>query len=67
DNLEIPAVKPDLKLRMQLEKKTAEELFKELQKLDPRRAKNIDCHNPRRLIRYFIYPRGWSEKNSRAA
>ena len=51
DNLEIPAVKPDLKLRARLEKKTTEELFAELKKLDPRRAKEIDRHNPRRLVR----------------
>jgi len=51
DNLEIPNAKPNLKLRAQLEKKTNEELFKELKRLDPRRAKNIDARNPRRLIR----------------
>ncbi len=51
DDLQIPAVKPDLKLRAKLEKKTPAELFNELKKLDPRRAKNIDGHNPRRLIR----------------
>ncbi len=51
DDLNIPAVKPDLKLRTKLEKKTTEELFGELKKLDPRRAKEIDRHNPRRLIR----------------
>ena len=51
DGLEIPTVKPDFKLRARLEKKTTAELFKELKKLDPRRAKNIDARNPRRLIR----------------
>ncbi|MBI4363629.1 MAG: tRNA (adenosine(37)-N6)-dimethylallyltransferase MiaA [Candidatus Doudnabacteria bacterium] len=51
DDLQIPEVKPNLKLRKQLEKKSAAELFKILKKLDPRRAKNIDPHNPRRLIR----------------
>ncbi|MBU2037217.1 tRNA (adenosine(37)-N6)-dimethylallyltransferase MiaA, partial [Patescibacteria group bacterium] len=51
DNLQIPAVKPNLKLRARLEKKSVEELFAELKKLDPRRAKTIDRHNPRRLIR----------------
>lgn len=60
DNLEIPAVKPDFKLRAQLEKKTTNELFTELKKLDPRRAKNIDHHNPRRLVRALeiIYTTG---------
>lgn len=51
DNLQIPTVKPDLKLRARLEKKSAPQLFSLLEKLDPRRAKNIDRHNPRRLIR----------------
>ncbi|MEK7481805.1 MAG: tRNA (adenosine(37)-N6)-dimethylallyltransferase MiaA [Patescibacteria group bacterium] len=48
---QLPAVPPQPKLRKQLEKKTTEELFKQLQKLDPRRAENIDHHNKRRLIR----------------
>ena len=47
----IPEVKPDLKLRAKLAKKSAEQLFKTLQKLDPERAKTIDRKNPRRLIR----------------
>ena len=47
----IPEVSPNLKLRKLLEKKTTEELFKLLKKLDPRRAKNIDAKNPRRLVR----------------
>lgn len=51
DDLQIPTAKPDLKLRARLEKETTEELFKKLQKLDPRRARNIDRQNPRRLIR----------------
>jgi tRNA dimethylallyltransferase len=51
DNLEIPQVAPNLKLRKQLDKKSAVELFKILKKLDPKRAKNIDPHNPRRLVR----------------
>lgn len=47
----IPEVKPDQKLRKELEKKTIEQLLKELKKLDPNRAKNIDSKNKRRLIR----------------
>ncbi|NOY35659.1 MAG: tRNA (adenosine(37)-N6)-dimethylallyltransferase MiaA, partial [bacterium] len=47
----IPEVKPDWKLRNKLEKKTAEQLFAELKKLNPERAKMIDAKNPRRLIR----------------
>ncbi|MDP3014841.1 MAG: tRNA (adenosine(37)-N6)-dimethylallyltransferase MiaA [bacterium] len=48
---QFPKVPPQPKLRKQLEKKSAEDLFKQLKKLDPRRAKNIDKHNRRRLIR----------------
>ncbi|MBI4049255.1 MAG: tRNA (adenosine(37)-N6)-dimethylallyltransferase MiaA [Candidatus Doudnabacteria bacterium] len=51
DDLQIPKVKPNLKLRKTLEKKSPTELFKMLKKLDPQRAKTIDRHNPRRLIR----------------
>lgn len=51
DNIVLPEVKPDWKLRKQLEKKTTEEMFRMLKKLDPRRAENIDAKNPRRLIR----------------
>lgn len=47
----IPEVPPNEKLRNQLEKKSAEQLFKILTKLDPRRASEIDAQNPRRLIR----------------
>ncbi len=47
----IPSVPPDTKLRAKLEKFSAAELFAQLRKLDPRRAKTIDRHNPRRLIR----------------
>ncbi|MBU4078319.1 tRNA (adenosine(37)-N6)-dimethylallyltransferase MiaA, partial [Patescibacteria group bacterium] len=51
DNIAIPKVKPDLKLRKNLEKQSAEELFEQLKKLDSERAKNIDKYNKRRLIR----------------
>ena len=51
DGLIIPEVPPDAKLRAKLEKLNTEKLFAKLQKLDPRRAKNIDRHNRRRLIR----------------
>lgn len=51
DGIVIPEVKPDWKLRKELEKKTAEELFEKLEKLDPRRAKTIEQKNKRRLIR----------------
>jgi tRNA-2-methylthio-N6-dimethylallyladenosine synthase len=51
DGLVIPPVEPDWKLRKKLEKKTTVDLFKELEKLDPNRAQNIDAKNRRRLIR----------------
>ncbi|PJE59859.1 MAG: tRNA (adenosine(37)-N6)-dimethylallyltransferase MiaA [Candidatus Portnoybacteria bacterium CG10_big_fil_rev_8_21_14_0_10_44_7] len=50
-NLEIPPVKPDKKLRQALERKTASQLFAQLKKLDSQRAQNIDPQNRRRLIR----------------
>lgn len=60
ENLSIPSVKPNFRLRVQLEKKSADELFTLLKKLDPRRAKNIDRYNKRRLIRALeiIYKTG---------
>ena len=51
DGIVIPEVKPDWKLRKKLEKKSTQELFKMLKKLDPKRAKTIEKENPRRLIR----------------
>ena len=47
----IPEVPPDETLRKKLTTKTAPQLFAMLQKIDPRRAKNIDRNNPVRLIR----------------
>ncbi|PIP24925.1 MAG: hypothetical protein COX34_01575 [Candidatus Nealsonbacteria bacterium CG23_combo_of_CG06-09_8_20_14_all_36_12] len=38
-------------MRKKLEKKTVEELFNQLKKLDPQRAKTIEQKNKRRLIR----------------
>lgn len=51
DGLKIPAVPPDWKLRKKLEKKSTEELYQMLKKLDPERAKTIERANTRRLIR----------------
>jgi tRNA dimethylallyltransferase len=51
DGIIIPEVPPDWKLRKKLEKKSVEELYKILKKLDPKRAKTIETKNPRRLIR----------------
>ncbi len=47
--LSFPQVLPDTKLRKSLEKE--KNLFELLKKLDPERAKSIDKHNKRRLIR----------------
>lgn len=44
-------VEPNPVLRKKLEKLSTEELYSRLKKLDPRRAKNIDTKNRRRLIR----------------
>jgi len=46
-----PKVPPNQKLRQKLEKLKTEKLFEKLEKIDPRRAKNIDSRNRRRLIR----------------
>ena len=51
DGIVITEVKPDWKLRKELEKKSVVELYKILKKLDPQRAKTIERKNPRRLIR----------------
>ncbi len=50
-NISVPEVPPNTKLRKQLGRKTAPQLFTLLKKLDPRRARTIDPHNPVRLIR----------------
>ena len=51
DNISLPEVKPNPKLRKILEKKSSQKLFKILKKLDPKRAATIEPQNPRRLIR----------------
>jgi len=51
DNLLLPKVKPDWQLRKKLEKKSTQELYEILKKIDSQRAKTIDKNNPRRLIR----------------
>lgn len=51
DNLEIPKVAPSEALRRKLEEKSAEELFEDLKRLDPKTAETIDAKNKRRLIR----------------
>lgn len=48
---QFPKTPPQPKLRKKLKKESTEKLFKELKKLDPRRARSIDKNNRRRLIR----------------
>lgn len=47
----LPEVKPDYKLRKELEKLDTNTLFQKLAKIDPERARNIQKENKRRLIR----------------
>lgn len=51
DNITLPDVAADSKLRKKLSLKSTTELFTMLKKLDLKRAKNIDSKNPVRLIR----------------
>lgn len=51
DNLKIPNVPPNKKLRRGLEKKPLTKLVAMLQKLDPAAAKTIDLKNGRRVVR----------------
>jgi tRNA dimethylallyltransferase len=51
DNLDIPKVKPNIKLRKSFDKKTLDELVKLLKNIDQATAKKIDLKNRRRVIR----------------
>lgn len=51
NNIDFPEIKPDLKLRKELEKKSDEELFEIYKGLDKEGAEIIDKKNKRRLIR----------------
>jgi len=51
DKMSIPEVPPNVKLRKQLEKKSAVQLYALLKRIDPKRARTIEKQNPRRLIR----------------
>ena len=50
-DIDIPEVPPNKILREKLEKKSTEQLFKQLQKLDPERSEEIDSKNKVRLVR----------------
>jgi len=51
DGITIPKVAPDCKLREKYNKKSVDELFEILKKIDPQRAETIERKNPQRLIR----------------
>ena len=51
ENLDIPKVEPNKKLREDLEEKTLPELVAMLVKMDPASAKKIDLKNSRRVLR----------------
>jgi len=51
DNLDLPEVPPNFKLRAELEKKPLSTLVYEYKQLDPKGLELIDKANPRRLIR----------------
>lgn len=47
----LPDVPPQPALRKELERQSTEMLFSQLERLDPHRARHIDRHNRRRLVR----------------
>jgi len=51
ENIDFPKIKPDLKLRKELEEKTKEELLEIYKKIDSAGAEIIDTKNKRRLVR----------------
>jgi len=51
DNLQIPRVPPNKKLRQSLLEKSSDELMVWLEKLDPETAKSVDKANKRRIMR----------------
>ncbi|MFA5838414.1 MAG: tRNA (adenosine(37)-N6)-dimethylallyltransferase MiaA [Candidatus Paceibacterota bacterium] len=65
NNVDFPAVRVDKKLRKELEKKSIEELFKMLKKLNLVRAKNIDSKNKRRLIRAIEIAKAKKQENKK--
>ncbi len=51
EGMTVPEVSPDWSLRKELENKSEKELYATLKEMDPRRARNIEKDNKRRLIR----------------
>ncbi len=57
DNLAFPDVEMDPEEQKLLESRPADELFQELQRLDPARAATIDSMNKRRVVRAIVIAR----------
>ncbi len=57
DDLGFPDVEADTEEQKELEARTAEDLFEELKRLDPKRAATIDLKNKRRLARAILIAR----------
>jgi len=56
DNYQLSSIKPDIGLRQELDKLSADQLWQKLHQLKPalaERLNNSDKNNPRRLIRYL--------------
>lgn len=51
DNLKIPRIPPNYKMRNSFETKTADELLTLLKFMDPESAKTVDPYNKRRIVR----------------
>lgn len=65
DALDLPDAPPDNGLRRRLARKTTAELLWELRDLDPKKAKMIDRHNKRRLIRAIEIARAGAHLSTR--
>ncbi|QQS15674.1 MAG: tRNA (adenosine(37)-N6)-dimethylallyltransferase MiaA [Candidatus Moraniibacteriota bacterium] len=64
ENQALPDTPPNSSLRMELSRKTPEELFEILQELDSARAETIDRKNPRRLIRAIEIAKDKNQESS---
>lgn len=65
--LSLPEVPPNPGLRAKLEKKSLTQLLNQLKKLDPARAKTVEPHHKRRLIRAIEIAKGRSKRTSRGS
>jgi len=57
DGVEFPEIETNPEAHKELEARMADELFSELQKLDPERAETIDKNNKRRIARAILIAR----------